>query len=76
MRITHGKDQIERHKAEITRLQEEMAEYLAQVEQSEATAKSESEKLEKTKTAFEKTNKAVLLHIDQDVENIHKHIQP
>jgi len=72
--VTRLRDQIERNKAEVLRLQDEMAGYLTQVEQAEAAATLESEKLEKAKAAFEKTNAAVLLHIDKDVENIHKHL--
>lgn len=79
--VARLKDQIERHKAEIerqkadiVRLQEEVASYSTQVTQSEGAAKSEAEKLEKAKVAFEKTNKAVLLHIDKDVENMHKYL--
>ncbi len=72
--VARLRDQVERHKTEITRLQDEMAEYLAQVEQAETAAKADAEKLEKAKAAFEKTNKAVLLVIDGDVELIHKHL--
>lgn len=70
--VSRLKDQIERHKAEIVRLQEEVAGYILQVEQAETAAKTESEKLEKAKANFEKTNQAVILNIDKDVENIHK----
>jgi len=72
--VARLRDQIERHKVEIARLQDEMAGYLAQVEQAESAAKADSEKLEKAKAAFEKTNKAVLLVIDGDVELMHKHV--
>lgn len=72
--VTRLRDQIERNKTEILRLQDEMAAYLTQVEQVESSTKLESEKLEKAKAAFEKTNKAVLLNIDSDVEKMHKHL--
>jgi len=70
--VARLKDQIERHKTEISRLQDEIASYLTQVEQAESAAKLEAEKLEKAKTAFEKTHKSVLLQIDKDIENLHK----
>lgn len=70
--VTRLRDQIERHKTEIARLQDELAGYLNQIDQAEASAKSEVEKLEKAKVAFENTNKALLLQIDQDIENLHK----
>lgn len=66
------RDQIERHKTEIARLQDELAGYLNQVDQAESAAKAEVEKLGKAKAAFEKTNKALLLQMDQDIENLHK----
>jgi chromosome segregation ATPase len=72
--VSRLKDQIERHKADIERMKEELAAYQNQVEQAEAAAKTEAEKLEKAKAAFEKTNQAVLRNIDQDVENLHKHL--
>lgn len=68
------RDQVERHKAEIARLQDEIGGYLNQIDQAEAASKLESEKLEKAKAAFEKTHKAVLLHIDKDIENMHKYL--
>lgn len=68
------RDQIERHKAEMTRLQDEMAGYLTQIEQAEAAAKAEGEKLDKTKAAFERTHSAVSTQIDRDVELIHKYL--
>lgn len=68
------RDQIERHKSEITRLQDEMAAYLTQIEQAETTAKTEGEKLDKTKAAFERTHTSVTLQIDRDVELIHKYL--
>ena len=67
-------DQIERHKAEISRLQDEIAGYLNQIEQAESTVKIEAEKLEKTKSSFEKTHQSVLLQIERDVENMHKYL--
>ena len=68
------RDQIERHKTEIARLQDEMAAYLNQIDQAESAVKSESEKLEKARTAFDRTHQTVLLQIDQDVENLHKYL--
>lgn len=72
--IARLRDQIERHKADITRLQDEMGAYLNQIEQGEAQLKLESEKLDKAKSAFELTHAAVLLNIDRDLENMHKHL--
>ena len=72
--ISRLRDQIDRHKAEIERLNNEMGDYLNQVNQAENTSKQEAEKLEKAKVNFEKTNKAVLLQIDKDVENMHKYL--
>ena len=68
------RDQIERHKADIARLQDEIAGYLNQIEQAEAAVKLEGEKLEKAKSAFEKTHQSVVLQIDKDIENMHKHL--
>ena len=68
------RDQIERHKADMLRLQDEMASYLAQIEQSEAALNAESEKLNKAKTAFERTHAAVAILIEGDVERMHKHL--
>lgn len=68
------RDQIERHKTEITRLQDEVAGYLNQIDQAENAVKLEGEKLEKAKAAFEKTHQAVVLQIDKDIENMHKHL--
>ena len=68
------RDQIERHKAEITRLQDEMAGYLNQIDQAEASVKLEAEKLDKTKSAFERTHQSLMLQIDRDVENMHKYL--
>ncbi len=68
------RDQIERHKTEILRLQDEMAVYLNQIELAEIAVKSETEKLEKAKVAFEHTHQAVLIQMDRDVENLHKYL--
>lgn len=68
------RDQIERHKTEITRLQDEIAAYLNQIGQSETAVKLDSEKLTKTKTAFESTHQSVMLQIDRDIENMHKYL--
>jgi chromosome segregation ATPase len=72
--IKRLKDQIERHKIEIARLQDEIAGYLNQVSSAEETVKQESEKLDKARTAFEKAHQWVLLAIDKDVEQMHKHL--
>lgn len=72
--IKRLRDQIERHKADIVRLQDEMAGYLNQIDQAENALKLEGEKLEKTKSAFEKTHQSVVLQIDKDMENIHKYL--
>jgi chromosome segregation ATPase len=68
------RDQVERHKAEVTRLQDEIAGYLNQIEQAESAAKLETEKLEKAKSAFEKTHRSVVIQIDKDIESMHKNI--
>lgn len=67
-------DQIERHKAEIVRLQEEMAQYRTQIETAEVAVKTESEKISKANDGFERTHSAFLIQIDKDVENIHKYL--
>jgi uncharacterized protein YhaN len=72
--IKRLRDQIERHKSEITRLQDEIAAYLSQIDQSETSVKLETEKLNKTKTAFESTHQSVVLQIDRDIENMHKYL--
>ena len=68
------RDQIERHKTEIARLENEMAGYLTQIDQAEVSVKTEAEKLSKTKTAFDKTHQSLLLQIDRDMENMHKYL--
>jgi hypothetical protein len=68
------RDQIERHKIEIVRLQDEMGAYLTQIEVAETSVKAEAEKLEKARTAFEFTHQAMLLQMDKDVENMHKYL--
>lgn len=68
------RDQIERHKSEIVRLQNELAQYLDQVANAETAIKADADRLAKTSTAFESAQKAVLLHIDRDIENIHKSV--
>jgi len=68
------RDQVERHKVEIVRLQDEIAGYLSQIEIAEASAKTEGDKLVKAQSAFEATHKALGLQIDRDIENIHKYI--
>ena len=72
--IKRLKDQIERHKSEIVRLQDEMADYLNQIDLAEGSLKAETEKLEKAKTSFERTHQAVILQMDKDVENLHKYL--
>lgn len=72
--VNRLRDQIERHKVEIARLQDEIAGYLNQAEAADTAVKLESEKLEKSKTAFEKAHQSVLMIIDRDVENMHKHL--
>ncbi len=68
------RDQIERHKTEISRLQDEIGGYLNQIEQSETAVKTEGERLERTKSAFEKTHLSVVTQIDRDIENMHKYL--
>jgi hypothetical protein len=72
--IQRLRDQIERNKAEITRLQDQMAGYLTEIEQSEVALKTDTEKLDKTKTAFDFTHQAILLQIEKDIELMHQHI--
>jgi DNA repair exonuclease SbcCD ATPase subunit len=72
--IKRLRDQIERHKTDIVRLQDEIAGYLTQIDTAESAAKTESEKLTKAQNAFESTHKALGLQIDRDIENIHKYI--
>lgn len=66
------RDQIERHKTEIARLQDEIGGYLNQADQADNGIKAEGEKLSRSKAAFEKTHSAILLQVDQDIENMHK----
>lgn len=68
------RDQVERHKSEITRLQDEIAAYLNQIDMADAATKAEAEKLEKAKSAFEKTHQSLVVQIDRDIENMHKHL--
>lgn len=68
------RDQVERHKTEMARLQDEIAGYLSQIDQAEAATKLEAEKLAKAKSAFEKTHRSVVVQIDKDIENMHKHL--
>ncbi len=68
------RDQIERHKTEIARLQDEIGGYLNQADAADAAVKQESDRLEKSKTAFEKAHQSVLTDIDQDVERMHKYL--
>lgn len=68
------RDQVERHKIEIARLQDEVAGYLNKIAEAEASTTSESEKLEKTRIAFEKTHELIVLQIDRDIENMHQYL--
>ena len=68
------RDQIARNKADIQRLQDEMAGYLQQIDQAEVALKNESEKLGKTRSAFEFTHQAIVLQIEKDIENLHKYL--
>jgi hypothetical protein len=70
--IERLRDQVARHRADIVRLQEEVAAYEAQIEQGEAAAKIEADKIEAARAGFEKTHAAILSQIDRDIENIHK----
>jgi predicted nucleic acid-binding Zn-ribbon protein len=72
--IKRLRDQIERHKSDITRLQDEIAGYLNQIEVAESSAKTEGEKLVKAQSAFEATHKALGLQIEKDIESIHQYI--
>ncbi len=72
--IQRLQDQVERHKAEISRLQDEIGGYLNEMESAQSTVKNDSEKLEKAQSQFEKAHQAVLLHIESDIERIHKHL--
>jgi len=72
--IKRLRDQVERHKADIARLQDEIGGYLNQIDQAEAAVKNEAQKLERTKAAFEKTHQLVLFQIERDVENMHKYL--
>jgi flagellin-like hook-associated protein FlgL len=67
-------DQIERHKAEVSRLQDEIGGYLNEVEAAQTQMSVDAEKLDKARSNFDKAHQAVLLHIDRDVENIHKYL--
>jgi chromosome segregation ATPase len=68
------RDQVERHKAEIARLQDEIGGYLNQADQAETSVRLESEKLEKARAAFERTHQSVVVQIDRDIENMHKYL--
>lgn len=72
--IKRLRDQIERHKTEINRLQDEIGGYLNQIEQDETAVKTEGERLERTKAAFEKTHLSVVTQMDRDIENMHKYL--
>ncbi|MDX2134650.1 MAG: hypothetical protein SFV52_07685 [Saprospiraceae bacterium] len=72
--IQRLQDQVERHKAEISRLQDEIGGYLNDIESAQSSIKNDSEKLEKAQSQFEKAHQAVLLHIEGDIERIHKHL--
>jgi chromosome segregation ATPase len=68
------RDQVARHEADIARLQEEIALYKADIESAEKAAKAEQEKIARAGENFDKTQAALLMQIDRDVENMHKHL--
>jgi flagellin-like hook-associated protein FlgL len=72
--IKRLQDQIERHKLDISRLQDEIGAYLNQIDQATLAVTNEAEKLAKTKSAFHTTHQSVLLQIERDVENMHKNL--
>jgi hypothetical protein len=72
--VSRLRDQIERHHAEIARLQNEIAGYLNQADAAETAIKTESDRLDKAKSNFEKAHQAVLLAIDRDIEAMHKNL--
>ncbi len=72
--IARLNDQIERHKAQIARMQDEIAAYLTDREAAEKSLAAEQEKIEKGRSAFEKTHAAILLELDRDVEKIHANV--
>ena len=72
--IARYQDQIARNEAEITRLQEEIVGYREKANQADLQIKSDANKLDGTKEAFETTLKAVLFTIDSDIEKIHQHL--
>lgn len=67
-------DQIARHKAEIARLQDEVGGYLQQIQAGEEAIGKETERLNTAKANFERAHQSVTLHIDRDIENIHKYL--
>ena len=68
------KYQIEKNKEQIKKLQDEIADYLDQVEATEAAIVKEDQRIVAAKEKFEKTYQAVLEAIDSDVENIKKYL--
>lgn len=68
------RDQIERNKAEIARLQDEVAGWLTDIESAEKLTALESEKLEKSRSAFELAHSEAILRLDTDIEKIHKNL--
>ncbi|MFN0016009.1 MAG: DUF4047 domain-containing protein [Saprospiraceae bacterium] len=72
--IKRLRDQMERHRTEVARLQDEIGGYLNQIEEAENAVKNEAQKLDKTKASFEKTHELVLHQIERDVENMHKYL--
>jgi chromosome segregation ATPase len=68
------RDQVARHEADIARLQEEVARYRSEIESADAQAKTEQDKIARAGEQFDKTQAAVLLQIDRDVENMHKYL--
>lgn len=67
-------DQIARHEAELTRLQEEIAVYKEQTATAEKNLGADADKLAATRTGFETTLQTVLTTIDTDIEMIHKYL--
>jgi hypothetical protein len=55
-------------------LQDEIGAYLNQIDQATLAVTNETEKLAKTKSAFNTTHQSVLLQIERDVENMHKNL--
>ncbi len=72
--IARLEDQIERHRAEIARLQDELGHYLNEVERLEAERQQEEHKLDRAQLAFDQTRQAIMRHIEEDVERLHRYL--